>query len=74
MMRELIDRLRYRFELHAQEQRAERLGADGTQQPGVDRRWRLLLFLILFLNVTPWGALYRRGRNHDMKSIYRDQI
>src|SRR5438132_3064758 len=55
MMRELIDRLRYRFELHAQEQRAERLGADGTQQPGVDRRWRLLLFLILFLNVTPWA-------------------
>jgi hypothetical protein len=55
MMRELIDRLRYRFELHTQEQRAERWGAEGTQQLRVDRRWRLLLFLILFLNVTPWA-------------------
>ena len=55
MMRGLVDRFRDRVELHAKEQRAERWGADGTHQPRVDRRWRLLLFLILFLNVTPWA-------------------
>src|SRR5258708_2693792 len=58
MMRELIDRFRYRFELHAQEQRAERYGADRTHQPRIDRRWRLLVFLILFLNVTPWALWF----------------
>src|SRR5437870_1718827 len=55
MMRELVDRLRYRFALHPQDQRAQRCGADGAQPPRVDRRWRLLLFLILLLNVTPWA-------------------
>jgi hypothetical protein len=54
MMRELVDRFRYRFARQAQEQRAERYGADGNQ-PCVDRRWRLLLFLILLLNVAPWA-------------------
>jgi hypothetical protein len=55
MMRELLERFRYRFELHAQEQRAERYGADGTHQPPVDRRWRLLFFLILLLNAAPFA-------------------